>query len=59
MKVNELNESKWKLNESKWKLNESYLNVQWKLPESSMKELTFVKVHEHSNFTFMNVRSSR
>jgi hypothetical protein len=34
------------------------MKVKWKLPERSMKELTFVTVHEHSNFTFMNVRSS-
>jgi hypothetical protein len=46
-------EDKMKVNESKWKLNES----KYKLPERSMKEFTFVTVHEHSNFTFMNVRS--
>jgi hypothetical protein len=35
-------ENKMKVNESKWKLNES----KYKLPERSMKEFTFVTVHE-------------
>ncbi len=34
------------------------MKVKWKLPERSMKELSFVTDQEHSNFTFMNVRSS-
>jgi hypothetical protein len=49
-----VNESNLKVNESKWK----QMKVTWKLHERSMKEWTFMKVHELSDFTVMNVRSS-
>ncbi len=51
----------WKLMKVTWKLmkvNESNLKVTWKLHERLMKEWTFMKVHEVSDFTVMNVRSS-
>jgi hypothetical protein len=53
MKVNEIKWKQMNVNESKWKLF-----VTWNLHERSMKEWTFMKVHELSDFTVMNVRSS-
>ncbi len=49
-----VNESKWKLMKVTWKS----MKVTWKLHERSMKEWTFMKVYELSDFTVMNVRSS-